>query len=141
MLIYHYNMTMNLVEQYIDALENKKRKSDAFQLVPMMEEASGYKAELRNNLICFGKYHYKYESGREGDSAVVAFAPRKAQLVVYIMPGFSQYQGMLKSLGKFKTGSSCLYINKLEDIDLQVFKTLVKQSVIDMQKKYECTAV
>ena len=64
---------------------------------------------------------------------------RKAQLVVYIMPGFSQYQEMMKVLGKFKTGSSCLYINKLEDIDLDVFRKLVHQSVIDMQKKYECT--
>ena len=104
-----------------------------------MEEASGYKAVLRNNISSFGKYHYKYESGREGDSSVVAFVPRKAQLVVYIMPGFSQYQDMLKVLGKFKTGSSCLYINKLEDIDLNVFRKLVHQSVIDMQNKYECT--
>lgn len=130
---------MNEVEQYIEALENKKRKSDAYRLVPIMEEASGYKAVLRNNTICFGKYHYKYESGREGDSSVVAFVPRKAQLVVYIMPGFSQYQVMLKVLGKYKTGSSCLYINKLEDIDLNVFRKFVRQSVIDMQNKYECT--
>jgi len=132
---------MNAVKQHINALENEKRKSDALKLVELIEEASGYEADLRKNVICFGKYHYKYESGREGDSAVVAFVPRKPHLVVYIMPGVSKYQKLLASLGKHKTGTSCLYINKLEDVDMKVLKKLVKQSVIEMQGKYDCTAV
>ncbi|HAJ76691.1 MAG: DUF1801 domain-containing protein [Gammaproteobacteria bacterium] len=130
---------MTSVKKFIAAVENDTRRNDALALVPIMEEASGYKAELRNKAICFGHYHYKYESGREGGSAVTGFVPRKQSLVVYIMPGFSKYQHLLKDLGKFKTGSSCLYINKLDDIDLKVLKRLVKASVKDMQKKYVCT--
>ena len=129
---------MTTVKQFIAKLENKRRKSDSLQLLPLITEASGYKPCLAGSAIGFGRYQYKYDSGREGDSSVVAFSPRKQNLVVYIMPGFSKYQDMLASLGKFKTGSSCLYINKLEDIDLKVLKKLVKRSVKDMQKKYEC---
>ena len=129
---------MTTVNKLISNLDNQKRQADAALLIPALEKASGYKAYVYGKIIGFGRFHYKYESGREGDSAVVAFAPRKQNLVVYIMPGFSSYQYILKNLGKFKTGSSCLYINKLEDIDLNVLKKLVKVSVQDMQKKYVC---
>jgi len=132
---------MTSVSKFIDGLENETRRSDSVELVQLMEKVSGYPADLREKMICFGKYYYKYESGREGDSAVVAFVPRKPHLVVYIMPGFSKYQHLLTSLGKFKTGKSCLYINKLEDVDKQVLKRLVKKSVEDMQRQYECTRV
>ena len=132
---------MSNVSKLISKVENKKRQADASELIPILEKASGYEPYVSGKIVCFGSYHYKYASGREGDSAVVAFAPRKQNLVVYIMPGFSSYQEILKKLGKFKTGSSCLYINKLEDIDLNVLKKLVQVSVQDMQKKYVCKKI
>ena len=113
---------MDAVERYLAGLENNTRKADSIALLSLMEHASGYKPHLSGSIIGFGKYHYKYESGHEGDSFVTAFSPRKQNLVVYIMPGFSTYQDMLRSLGKYKTGKSCLYINKLKDVDLKLLK-------------------
>ena len=129
---------MATVKQFIARLENETRKADALALLPLMESASGYAPYLSGSMIGFGHYHYKYDSGHEGDSFVTGFAPRKQNLVVYIMPGFSAYQQQLESLGKFTTGKSCLYINKLADIDKAVLKSLVKASVRDMKKKYAC---
>ncbi|MFT5196949.1 MAG: hypothetical protein ACI85U_003989 [Candidatus Promineifilaceae bacterium] len=88
-------------------------------------------------MIGFGSYHYVYDSGREGDAIVVGFSPRKANLTVYIMPGFDDYQELLKGLGKHKLGKVCIYINKLADVDTHVLRKIVKQSVKDMMAKYE----
>ena len=88
------------------------------------------------NLIGFDTYHYKYDSGREGDSFVVGLSPRKAKLVIYINPGFQPYQSLMDKLGKHKSGVSCLNINKLEDIDLAVLETLITQAYKDMKAKY-----
>jgi len=129
---------MNL-DDFVSAIEHPKRKLDTETLIPLIQEASGYTPYIANRAVCFGKYHYVYDSGREGDSTVVGFAPRKAHLVVYVMPGFKPYATLLKKLGKYKTGSSCLYINKLEDIDLDVLIKLIEKSCRDMEKKYDCT--
>jgi len=124
--------------EFISKIENKNKQSDAIELLTIMERESGYQPYLIGNVIRFGKYHYKYESGREGDSSVTAFSPRKQNLVVYIMPGFSTYQDLLGVLGKFKLGKSCLYFNKLNDIDVNVLRKIIRFSVKDMQKKYDC---
>jgi hypothetical protein len=108
-------------------------------LVSLLADVSGYRPNLQGSIIGFGKYHYKYESGREGDSMVIAFSPRKQNIAIYIMPGFSNYQSQLKKLGKHKVGKSCLYINKLADIDLEVLKEIASLSVKDMQNKYSCS--
>jgi len=126
------------VLEFISSIENERRRSDSEVLVDLIEEESGYQPYMHGSMIGYGKYHYKYESGREGDIFVTGFSPRKQNLAVYIMPGFSSYEKMLKSLGKHKVGKSCLYINKLADIDLTVLRKLVKISVKDMQKKYHC---
>jgi len=131
---------MNDIERYLQTLENKKRQADALTLLPLMTEASGYQASLNGTIIGFGKYHYKYDSGHQGDCFVTGFSPRKAQLVVYIMQGFAKYPTLMAKLGTYKTGKSCLYIKKLEDIDLDVLKQLINESVKDMQKMYHCTA-
>lgn len=81
------------------------------------------------SMVGFGRYHYKYASGREGDWFVTGFSPRKQNLTLYIMSGFSEYDDLMGRLGKFKTGKSCLYINKIEDIDQNVLKELIKASV------------
>ena len=85
-----------------------------------------------DSIVGFGSYHYKYKSGREGDWPMTGFSPRKRNLTLYIMPGFSEYDDLLTNLGKYKTGKSCLYINKIEDVDLDVLRELVQQSVEHM---------
>jgi hypothetical protein len=85
-----------------------------------------------SSIIGFGNYHYVYASGREGDYFLTGFSPRKQNLTLYIMAGFDQYDELMKKLGKYKTGKSCLYIKKLEDIDLSTLRELVKQSVEHM---------
>ena len=89
-----------------------------------------------DSIVGFGKYHYKYDSGREGDMCMVGFSPRKTSLTVYIMPGFEKYDDLMQQLGKYKTGKSCLYIKKLEDVKLDVLKSLIKESFRYMDEKY-----
>ena len=90
------------------------------------------------SLIGFGSYHYVYASGREGDWPVAGFSPRKRDLTIYIMPGFGNYQPLLKQLGPHKTGKSCLYLKRLDDVDTRVLERLIKRSVSDMEKMYPC---
>ena len=129
---------MDEVTKFISSIDNEIRKSDSMALLSILQEVSGYKPFLSGSIIGFGKYHYKYESGREGDSSVIAFSPRKQNLVVYFMPGFDQFEDLLKELGKHKLGKSCLYINKLSDLELNFLKRMIKLSVQDMQQKYQC---
>ncbi len=89
-----------------------------------------------DSIVGFDRYHYKYESGREGDWFVTGYAPRKQALTVYIMPGFGQYEDLLARLGKVRTSVSCLYINRLENIDLAVLEVLVHQAYQRMKKVY-----
>ncbi len=89
----------------------------------------------RNSMVGFGSYHNKYESGREGDWFVTGFSPRKQNLTIYIMVGFERYADLLKKLGKHKTSKSCLYINRLEDINQSVLKELITKSVKNLSKK------
>ncbi|WP_285164907.1 DUF1801 domain-containing protein [Shewanella goraebulensis] len=129
---------MTEVEQFLSNIDKETRKSDAHTLLTILEEVSGYKPYLTGSIIGFGQYHYRYESGREGDSPVIGFSPRKQNLVVYIMPGFNEFESLLKNLGKYKLGKSCLYINKLSDLNLDVFKDIARLSVQYMQQKYQC---
>ncbi len=129
---------MDEVTKFISRIDHKIRKSDSIALLSILEEVSGYKPFLSGSIIGFGKYHYKYESGLEGDSAVIAFSPRKQNLVVYLMSGFDKFEDLLKELGKHKLGKSCLYINKLSDLKPNVFKKIIKLSVQNMQQKYQC---
>ena len=96
-------------------------------------KVSGYKPYLSGSIIGFGKYHYQYDSRYEGDSAVILFSPRKQNLVVYIMPGFDKFEELLQELGKYKLGKSCLYINKLSDVKLDVLEKIATLSVQYMQ--------
>ncbi|WP_153916124.1 DUF1801 domain-containing protein [Shewanella sp. TC10] len=129
---------MTEIKQFLSEIDNDTRKSDAHILLTILEEVSGYKPYLTGSIIGFGQYHYQYESGREGDSPVIAFSPRKQNLVVYIMPGFNEFESLLKNLGKYKLGKSCLYINKLSDLNLDVFKEISRLSVQYMQQNYQC---
>jgi hypothetical protein len=89
------------------------------------------------SIVGFGEYHYRYESGHEGDSFLAGFSPRKQNLTLYIMAGFTRYDGLMKKLGKYKTGKSCLYIKKLDDIDLSVLGELITLSVQHVAARYK----
>lgn len=122
---------------FLQAVENDRRHEDALEMLQIMGDISGEPARMWGpSIVGFGSYHYKYESGREGDFLQVGFSPRKANLVCYIMLGFKGYEDLMKRLGKYKTGKSCLYINKLDDIDRDVLRELITKSLADLRTKY-----
>ena len=124
------------VEEFLNGIENRRRE-DGLAMLELMREVTGEEARMwGSSIVGFGSYHYVYESGREGDAMLTGFSPRKQNLAIYVMPGFSAYDSLLDKLGKHKTGKSCLYINKLADVDLKVLRTLVRRSVQVMRKKY-----
>ena len=113
------------------------RRADAAELLLLFTEATGFQPVMwGDNIVGFGQYHYRYDSGREGDWPITGFSPRKQNLSIYIMPGFSRYQTLLDKLGKHKHSVSCLYVNKLSDIDTATLKALVARSVKDMSELY-----
>lgn len=89
-----------------------------------------------SSIIGFGSYHYKYASGHEGDAPLVGFSPRKAKISLYLSPDFTDRERLLPELGKFTTGKSCVYINKLDDIDVDVLKDLIRRSIESTLAKY-----
>lgn len=123
--------------EFLKNIDDAGRRADCKAVAKMMRAATGCKAEMWGPAIVgFGSYDYKYESGREGNWFLTGFSPRKQALTLYIMPGFAQYDKLMASLGKFKTGKSCLYVKSLDDIDRGVLQQLIEQSVGQMQKKY-----
>lgn len=129
--------TPKRAEQFLESVDNKKRKEDSFVVLDLMKEVTGKEPVMwGESIIGFDQYHYKYDSGREGDFLMVGFSPRKKALTIYIMPGFERYESLMQQLGKYKTGKACLYIKKLEDIDIAVLKELISESVKYMRNKY-----
>ena len=122
------------VDKFLSAVENKRRREDGLALLEMMKNVTGLEPEMWGpSIIGFGSYHYRYDSGREGDMPLTGFSPRSRSLSLYIMSGFDEYDALLSKLGKHRTGASCLYINKLADVDMDVLRKLVSQSVEHMK--------
>lgn len=125
------------VEKFLAGIAHEKRREDCRAVVDMMRDITGEEPAMwGDSLIGFGSYHYTYASGREGDWPLTAVSPRKQSLTLYIMPGFGRYDEFMSKLGKYKTGTSCLYVNKLEDVHLPTLRKLVDQSVKFMKKRY-----
>lgn len=125
------------VAEFIHQIEHTTRRADALRLDEIFREATGWVPRMWGpTIIGYGSYHYKYETGREGDAIATGFSPRKANQVVYVMPGYADFSSLLADLGKHKLGKSCLYINKLADIDEGVLKTLIRAGLDDLGKKY-----
>lgn len=121
------------VEDFLSAVEHPTRRADSETLNSLFKEVSGFQPVMWGpSIIGYGRYHYKYESGREGDFLATGFSPRKANLSIYIMPGYQDYGGFLDRLGKHKKGASCLYINKLADIDVDVLAELIEAGLKDL---------
>ena len=127
------------VSAFLDSVDNQQRRSDAFALIEIFEQVTRMSPALwGNSIVGFGEYHYKSDrSSQEGDWPLTGFSPRKQNMTVYIMPGFSDYQDLLAKLGKHKTSVSCIYFTKLENIDVKILKQLIRKSVVDMKKKYQ----
>ena len=121
--------TVASVGEFLTFVENKRRREDGFMVLEMMKEITGLEPEMWGpSIIGFGSYHYKYESGREGDIFLTGFSPRKQSLSLYIMDGFDGCDDLLTKLGKHRKGASCLYINKLADVNMDVLRELVQRS-------------
>ncbi|MFN2236534.1 MAG: DUF1801 domain-containing protein [Anaerolineales bacterium] len=121
------------VVDYLNSVENEKKRADSFSILEIMQEVTGEEPLMwGDSIVGFGAYRYQYASGRKGEWFLTGFAPRKQNLTLYIMSGFSNYEQLLAQLGKYKTGKSCLYINKLEDVNLDVLRKLIKESVDHM---------
>ena len=124
------------VEDFLDAVEHPQRKADGYELLRIMRDITKEEPVMWGpSIVGFGSYHYKYESGREGDMPVTGFSPRKQSLSLYIMSGFDEYEDLLEKLGKHKVGKSCLYINKLADVDISVLRELIRKSVEKIVKE------
>ncbi|MDX2427680.1 MAG: DUF1801 domain-containing protein [Xanthomonadales bacterium] len=125
------------VSDFIAGIEDKVKRDDCRELMKLMAKITGNRAKMWGTAIVgYGKYHYKYESGREGDFFLTGFSPRKQALSIYIVSGFSINPELMEKLGKYKTGKSCLYVKKLDDVDRSVLAQLVKESVAYMREKY-----
>lgn len=125
------------VEEFLEGVGHEKRREDCRRVVEMMREVTGSEPAMWGaSIIGFGEYRYKYPTGREGDWFLTGVSPRKQALTLYITAGFQQYDELLDRLGKFRTGESCLYVKKLEDVDLDVLRELVRRSTEYMAEKY-----
>ena len=123
------------VEAFLNGIADERMRQDCFTVLNLMKQVTGAEPKMwGTSIVGFGDYHYKYESGREGDWFLTGFSPRNQNLTLYIMAGFARYDELMKKLGKHKTGKSCLYIKKIDDIDLSVLEELVKQSVTHMTR-------
>jgi len=130
--------TERSVTACIDALTDETKRADAKALVKLMQRATGEKPKMWGpSIIGFGSYHYRYESGREGDMPVVGFSPRKVAAVLYGVRGFSDSEALLAKLGKHTTGKGCLYLKKLADVDQKVLVDLVVKSVAAKRARHQ----
>ena len=129
--------TETSVAEFIAAVENPVRRADAETVLALLEEISGEPATMWGpSIIGFGKYHYRYDSGHEGDAPRIGFSPRKAQTVLYILGGFEGQDALLARLGKVKTSVACLYVNKLADVDMAVLREIAVRSLAENRKRY-----
>ena len=129
--------TNDSVAAFIAAVESPSRRADALALCAMMEDVSGEPPVLwGRSIVGFGRYRYRYESGHEGDAARIGFSPRKANLVIYIAPGFKARPDLVAGLGKVRTSVSCLYVNRLSDVDIEALRELLEWSLAEMRRRF-----
>lgn len=127
----------NSVIEFIEKVDSPKKREDAYQLLDIFTEATGYEAKMWGpSIIGFGSYHYKYASGHEGEAPLVGFSPRKAKISLYLSACDPARESLLNELGKHTTGKSCVYINKLADIDVSVLKDLIEHSIKHLRETY-----
>lgn len=125
------------VGAFIDSVPDPKRRADAREIAAMMERLSGHEPAMWGpTIIGFGRYHYRYDSGREGDMARIGFSPRAKEQVLYLMGGPAQHPELMERLGKYRTGKCCLYIKSLDQVDRRVLEQLIVEELAYMREKY-----
>ncbi|XBQ16326.1 MAG: DUF1801 domain-containing protein [Oceanicaulis sp.] len=125
------------VEEFLDSVEPDAKREEAKALDALFRKVTGWAPVMWGpSMIGYGQYHYRYESGREGDFLATGFSPRKARHSIYILPGYSDYSDILARLGRHDHGKSCLYVKKLADIDLDVLAELIEAGVRDLSQQY-----
>ncbi|MGL2993242.1 DUF1801 domain-containing protein [Flavobacterium sp. TSSA_36] len=125
----------DFIEKFADSEQKKK---DSHKLVEIMQAVSGCQATMWGaSIIGFGKYHYKYESGHEGNAPLLGFSPRKSAISLYVFTGLEEHEPLLTSLGKFKRGKACLYVTKLSDIDLNQLQVIMKANIEYLKTRFE----
>lgn len=130
------------VDEFLGRIEDPAKRADSYRLIEMMEEVSGEKPVLWGSMVGFGKYHYRYDSGHEGDALRIGFSPRSAEFSLYVLCSYAfedvrqETDALLARLGKHRTGKSCLYVKRLGDIDIGVLRELAELSVRRMDEAY-----
>jgi hypothetical protein len=130
------------VDEFIAQIDDPVKRTDSYRLIEMMQDVSGEKPGLWGTMVGFGSYHYRYASGHEGDALRIGFSPRKAEFSLYVLSDYAfedikdQTEALLARLGKHRTGKSCLYVKRLDDIDLDVLRDLAELSVRRMDVAY-----
>ena len=115
------------VTKFLNTVADDTKRKDSFEIIEMMKQVTGLQPKMwGTSIIGFGSYHYKYESGHEGEMCIIGFSPRKQNIAIYGMGGEERNQDLLKALGKHKTGKGCLYINKLSDVNTDILKNIFK---------------
>ena len=130
--------TSESVTEFIDQTAvNEQQRADSHQLLELMQKVSGYEPRMWGpTIIGFGNYHYKYDSGHEGDAPLIGFSPRKAAISLYAYTGAEEHAHLLENLGKFKMGKACIYVKKLSDINEKALTALMKETIQFLQSKY-----
>jgi hypothetical protein len=125
------------VKDFLNDVPDQSKRRDSFAILELMREVTGQEPAMWGpSIVGFGSYRYKYASGHEGEWPLTGFSPRKQYLTLYIMSGFEAYDSLLADLGTYKTGKSCLYIKRLEDVDLETLRELISRSVTHMAQTY-----
>lgn len=126
------------VLEFIDSFaDSEQKKKDSFDLLKIMEEVSGHKPKMWGpSIIGFGNYHYKYDSGHEGDAPLLGFSPRKSAISLYTFTGAKEHEYLLEDLGKFKMGKACIYAKQLSDINLDALKKMMKKTIQFLETQY-----
>lgn len=128
--------TEESVERFISTIKDEQKKKDCFTIVKLMQKITKDKPKMwGSSIVGFGSYHYKYDSGHEGDTCIIGFSPRKQNLTLYVVSAFKGYESLMKNLGKHKVQGGCLYIKKLGDVDMKVLEEIITRSFTEKQRK------
>lgn len=129
--------TAKSVTDFINNVGNEQKRKDSFELLELMKKETGHAPKMwGESIIGFGSYHYKYASGHEGDAPLVGFSPRKTAISVYAFTGLDEHKHLLENLGKFKMGKACIYVKKLSDIDQEVLKNVIQNTISFLKRTY-----
>jgi hypothetical protein len=129
--------TNNSVDDFLHSVADETKRTDSFELVKLMKQHTGFEAKMWGPAIVgFGSYHYKYASGREGDAPLVGFSPRAKEISLYLYQDFTDREKLLQQFGKHRSGAGCIYIKKLQDINIEVLAKLISSSAKYLQNKY-----